>query len=61
MILAGLILKMRIVFVGLYGSGHVLFIIGVTCGVMMMLRADGKVVMAYSSIVHISFCRAVMG
>jgi len=60
MILAGLILKIRIVFVGLYGYSITLMMVGLMCGVLMMFGSDGKVVMAYSSVIHITLCRVLI-
>lgn len=56
MILAGIILKIRIVFVGFYRYSMPILMIGLMNGVLLMFGADGKVVMAYSSVIHISLC-----
>jgi len=60
-ILAGIILKMGIVFIGLFGYSMPMIIIGLTSRVFLMFGSDGKVVMAYSSVIHISLCGLVIG
>jgi len=60
-ILAGIILKIGIVFVGLFGYSIPIIIIGLVSGVLLMFRSDGKVVMAYSSVMHMSLCGVVIG
>jgi NADH:ubiquinone oxidoreductase subunit 4 (subunit M) len=60
-ILARIILKIRIIFVGLYGFSVPLIMVGLASGVLIMFGSDGKVVMAYSSVIHISLCRLLIG
>lgn len=60
-ILAGIILKMGIVFVRLYGSSVPVVVVGLMSRVILMFGSDRKVVMAYSSVMHISLCRLLIG
>jgi len=60
--LAGVILKMGIVFVGNFSGEMVIFVVIMSLrAIMMMIGSDGKVLMAYSSVVHITGCAFVMG
>jgi NADH:ubiquinone oxidoreductase subunit 4 (subunit M) len=56
MLLAGLILKVRLLFCSLFTSGLLIFVCGVVVAVYIMNRADGKVVIAYSSVAHMTVC-----
>jgi len=60
-ILAGIILKMGIVFIRLFGYSIPMIMIGLVSGVLLIFGSDGKVVMAYSSVMHMSLCRLVIG
>lgn len=60
--LAGIILKMGIWFCALYAAEFAIFSIGLTIAtIIMCLRSDRKVIMAYSSVVHMTLCGFVMG
>jgi len=59
-ILAGIILKIGIVFVGLFGYSVPMIVVGLVSGVTLMFGSDGKVVMAYSSVMHISLCGLII-
>lgn len=60
--LARILLKLRIMFCSLYCFEFILVIIGISGAVvLMMIRVDGKVVIAYSSVVHMSLCGCVIG
>jgi len=60
-ILARIILKIGIMFVRLYRYSMPLIMVGLLSGVLLMFGSDGKVVMAYSSVMHMSLCRLVIG
>jgi len=60
-ILAGIILKMGIVFIRLFGYSMPMVIVGLISGVLLIFRSDGKVVIAYSSVIHMSLCGLVIG
>lgn len=55
-VLAGLILKVGIVFCSFFVNQYTLILMGMWIAGFIMFNADGKVVMAYSSVVHISMC-----
>ena len=59
-ILAGIILKMGIVFVGLFRYSIQMIIVRLISRVLLIFRSDGKVVMAYSSVMHISLCGLII-
>jgi NADH:ubiquinone oxidoreductase subunit 5 (subunit L)/multisubunit Na+/H+ antiporter MnhA subunit len=61
MVLAGIILKMGILFCRLFCSNVILILIGVFVAVIIILNSDGKVVIAYSSVAHITLCVAALG
>lgn len=61
MILAGIILKIGIVFVRLYRFSVLIVVVGLSSRVLLMFGSDGKVVIAYSSVMHISLCRLLIG
>jgi NADH-ubiquinone oxidoreductase chain 4 len=56
MILAGLILKIGIVFIGMFGVSLILSVTGIVLATVLIFRSDGKVVMAYSSVAHMTIC-----
>jgi len=60
MILAGIILKIGIVFVRLFRYSIPIIMVGLVSGVLLIFGSDGKVVMAYSSVMHISLCGLVI-
>jgi NADH-ubiquinone oxidoreductase chain 4 len=59
-ILAGIILKMGIVFIRLFGYSIPMIMIGLISGVLLIFRSDGKVVIAYSSVIHMSLCGLII-
>jgi hypothetical protein len=61
MLLAGLVLKIRIIFCSLFASSILIFTAGLAVAVFMINNADAKVVMAYSSVFHITLCAFLMG
>merc|ERR1712203_1205776 len=61
MVLAGVVLKARSIFCSIFCSEVVIFIVGVVVGRMILIGSDGKVVMAYSSVVHMSCCVIAFG
>jgi len=61
MILARIILKIGIVFIRLFRYSIPVIMIGLISGVLIIFRSDGKVVIAYSSVIHISLCGLVIG
>lgn len=61
MVLAGLILKIGIIFVSLYGSSIILVMIRLVSGVILMFGSDRKVIIAYSSVIHMSLCGLLIG
>lgn len=61
MILAGIILKIGVIFIRLYGFSIPLVMVGLVSRVILMFGADRKVVIAYSSVIHMSLCRLLIG
>jgi len=61
MILARIILKIGVIFIRLYGCSIPLIVIRLMSRVLLMFGSDGKVVIAYSSVMHISLCGIVIG
>jgi len=61
MILAGVILKIGIVFIRLYRYSMPLVIVRLISRVLLIFGSDGKVVIAYSSVVHMSLCGIIVG
>jgi len=59
-ILAGIILKMGIVFIRLFRYSISIVIIGLVSRVLLMFGSDGKVVIAYSSVMHMSLCGVII-
>jgi hypothetical protein len=60
--LAGVILKLRIYFCALFGTEAILLSMGLFLAACSIFNgSDGKVVMAYSSVVHMTVCGFVMG
>jgi NADH:ubiquinone oxidoreductase subunit 4 (subunit M) len=55
-LLAGLILKVRLLFCSLFAGRLLIFVCGIVIAGYIMSRADGKVVMAYSSVAHMTVC-----
>jgi hypothetical protein len=55
-LLAGLILKVGLLFCSLFTSGLLVFVCRIVVATYIINRADGKVVMAYSSVAHITIC-----
>lgn len=60
-ILAGIVLKIRIIFVRFYGLSMPIIVVGLVSRVLMIFRSDRKVVIAYSSVMHISLCGVLLG
>jgi len=56
MVLAGVVLKAGSIFCSIFCNEVPVLIMGVVVGRIILIGADGKVVMAYSSVVHISCC-----
>lgn len=61
MLLAGLILKVGLLFCSLFANGILIFVCRIVVAVFMMNGADRKVVMAYSSVAHITVCGFLLG
>lgn len=59
MVLAGVVLKAGSIFCNIFCVEQVILVMGVVIAAMMMIISDGKVVIAYSSVIHIS-CRVIM-
>jgi hypothetical protein len=55
-VLAGIVLKAGSIFCNIFCIELPLLILGVIVRGFILMRSDGKVVMAYSSVVHISCC-----
>jgi hypothetical protein len=55
-LLAGLILKVGLLFCSIFAHGHLIFVCGIVVATSIMSGADRKVVMAYSSVAHITIC-----
>lgn len=55
-VLAGVVLKARSIFCSIFCNEVPVLIVRVTVGGIMLMGSDRKVVMAYSSVVHISCC-----
>jgi len=60
-LLARIVLKMRIMFLGMFGGGILLVVVGLVSGIVLMFSSDRKVVMAYSSVMHMSLCGFLIG
>jgi NADH:ubiquinone oxidoreductase subunit 4 (subunit M) len=56
MVLARVVLKARTIFCNMFCLELVLLVIGVVVGRFILIGSDGKVVIAYSSVVHMSCC-----
>jgi len=56
MVLAGVVLKAGSIFCCMFCMEAPVLVVGIVVGRVMLMRSDGKVVMAYSSVVHISCC-----
>lgn len=61
MLLAGVILKVGLLFCSLFANGSLLFVCRVMVATLMINGADRKVVMAYSSVAHITLCGFLLG
>lgn len=61
MVLAGVVLKAGSVFCSWFCIEAVLLVLGVAVAAWMMLMSDGKVVMAYSSVAHMSCAVIIFG
>jgi type IV secretory pathway TrbD component len=61
MLLAGLILKVGLLFCSLFANGFLIFVCRIAVAVFMMNGADRKVVIAYSSVAHITICGFLLG
>merc|ERR1712088_1088544 len=60
-VLAGVVLKAGSMFCSIFCTEVVIFIVGVVIRRMILMRSDRKVVIAYSSVVHISCCVIAFG
>jgi hypothetical protein len=55
-LLARLILKVGLLFCSLFTNGLLVFVCGMVVATYIISGADGKVVMAYSSVAHMTIC-----
>jgi hypothetical protein len=55
-LLARLILKVGLLFCSLFTNGLLIFVCGIVVATYIINGADGKVVIAYSSVAHITVC-----
>jgi hypothetical protein len=60
-VLAGVVLKAGSIFCSMFCNEVIVLIVGVVVGRVMLMRSDGKVVIAYSSVVHMSCCIIAFG
>lgn len=56
MVLAGIVLKAGTIFCNIFCMEIVILILGVVIRGFIMIRSDRKVIIAYSSVVHMSCC-----
>lgn len=56
MVLAGVVLKARTIFCNMFCLEMAVLVVRVVVGGFILIGSDGKVVIAYSSVVHISCC-----
>lgn len=61
MVLAGVVLKAGSIFCSIFCNEIPVLIMGVVIRRIMLMGADGKVVIAYSSVVHMSCCVIAFG
>jgi NADH:ubiquinone oxidoreductase subunit 4 (subunit M) len=60
-LLAGLILKVGLLFCSLFADRFLILVCGIPVATCMMGGADGKVVIAYSSVAHMTLCGFLLG